>query len=193
MSQKNAECPEHAPIIWQLNVWNQLMCTSKLGGWIFEMSWNNAELPEHQQDVHKWMSCWMSEMSKINIPNVIHVMGVSGISERNHPGVWVNFLKKCWTSWAPPSVHWNPAIYKHQQSSGPLLLLCHMIWWIHHCPNPHCPCDSSKVKVWLLDAHQIILILQPIQQHKGSHKRFPHVLLPYPHLRDLPISFRHVV
>ena len=43
----------------------------------------------------------MSEISEINMPNVIRVLGVSGISDKNSTGAWVNVpKKKCGTSGA---------------------------------------------------------------------------------------------
>ena len=36
----------------------------------------------------------MSEISEINMPNVIHVLGVSGISDKNSTGAQVNVRKK---------------------------------------------------------------------------------------------------
>ena len=47
------------------------------------------------------MRCLLSEISEINMPNVIHVMGGSGISNKNSTGAQVNVLKKkCRTSGA---------------------------------------------------------------------------------------------
>ena len=42
----------------------------------------------------------MSEISEINMPNVIHVRGVSEYLKKNNPGAWANVLKKCGTSGA---------------------------------------------------------------------------------------------
>ena len=42
----------------------------------------------------------MSEVSEINIPHVIDVLGVSGISEKDSPSVPANVLEKCGTSGA---------------------------------------------------------------------------------------------
>ena len=42
----------------------------------------------------------MPEIYKINMSTVIHVLGVSGISEKNRPGAQVNVLKKMQKFWS---------------------------------------------------------------------------------------------
>ena len=69
-----------------------------------EMSWENAKLPEHQLDVHKWIGSWISEMSEIQMPptctDVIHVPGMCGISEKNQPGCSGKYPGKRWNFWS---------------------------------------------------------------------------------------------
>ena len=68
------ECPEY-------------LKKNSLGAWVHVLK--NAELPEHGQ-INEVL---MSEISEINMSNVIHVLGVSGIFEKNSHGARDNVLK----------------------------------------------------------------------------------------------------